>query len=162
MFLPAGTSPCDLPYYRDNTQDWTWTHGGIAAGFTTASLSVSAFDVDFSSGETDNIYAMDSGNWVFLGTLTGSDGNWEYGNAFALGSNLFDDIASGLEARIDIDATNAGWVVTLGKSVLTTDGSTLPPPMPGVPEPSSWAMMIAGFGLVGASMRRRKSTVVAA
>ena len=26
----------------------------------------------------------------------------------------------------------------------------------GVPEPASWAMLIAGFGLVGASMRRRR------
>jgi hypothetical protein len=26
---------------------------------------------------------------------------------------------------------------------------------PGVPEPASWALMIAGFGLVGAAMRRR-------
>lgn len=34
----------------------------------------------------------------------------------------------------------------------------------GVPEPASWAMMLAGFGLVGGSMRRRsanKSTVTA-
>lgn len=31
-----------------------------------------------------------------------------------------------------------------------------------VPEPSSWAMMIAGFGLVGAAMRRRAAAVVAA
>jgi hypothetical protein len=29
-------------------------------------------------------------------------------------------------------------------------------PLGGVPEPSSWAMLIAGFGLVGASMRRRR------
>lgn len=28
-----------------------------------------------------------------------------------------------------------------------------------VPEPASWAMLIAGFGMVGASMRRRKPTV---
>jgi hypothetical protein len=26
-----------------------------------------------------------------------------------------------------------------------------------VPEPASWAMMIAGFGLVGGSMRRRST-----
>ncbi|PZN93427.1 MAG: hypothetical protein DCF31_12685 [Alphaproteobacteria bacterium] len=26
---------------------------------------------------------------------------------------------------------------------------------PGVPEPAGWVMMIAGFGLVGAAMRRR-------
>ena len=32
----------------------------------------------------------------------------------------------------------------------------------GVPEPQSWAMMIAGFGLVGAAMRRRETGKVAA
>jgi len=33
----------------------------------------------------------------------------------------------------------------------------LPPDPPtGVPEPTTWAMMIAGFGLVGARMRRRR------
>jgi hypothetical protein len=31
----------------------------------------------------------------------------------------------------------------------------------GVPEPASWAMLIAGFGLVGA-MQRRRTAVVAA
>jgi hypothetical protein len=29
----------------------------------------------------------------------------------------------------------------------------------GVPEPAAWAMMLAGFGLVGAAMRRRQPTV---
>ncbi len=31
----------------------------------------------------------------------------------------------------------------------------------GVPEPASWAMLIAGFGLVGAAARRRRSVVAA-
>jgi len=31
----------------------------------------------------------------------------------------------------------------------------------GIPEPATWAMMIAGFGLVGAAVRRRKATVSA-
>ena len=30
-----------------------------------------------------------------------------------------------------------------------------------IPEPQSWAMLIAGFGLVGASMRRRKAALAA-
>ena len=30
---------------------------------------------------------------------------------------------------------------------------------PAVPEPATWAMMIAGFGLVGGAMRRRKTSV---
>ncbi len=33
---------------------------------------------------------------------------------------------------------------------------------PGVPEPATWAMMIAGFGLVGAAARRRRQTAVSA
>ena len=31
-----------------------------------------------------------------------------------------------------------------------------------VPEPQNWALMIVGFGLVGASLRRRKSVAIAA
>jgi hypothetical protein len=35
-------------------------------------------------------------------------------------------------------------------------------PGPGVPEPATWAMLLAGFGLVGMAARRRKATVVTA
>jgi hypothetical protein len=31
--------------------------------------------------------------------------------------------------------------------------------LPGVPEPGTWAMMVAGFGMAGASLRRRRSLV---
>jgi len=30
---------------------------------------------------------------------------------------------------------------------------------PGIPEPATWAMLIAGFGMVGSAMRRRRATV---
>jgi hypothetical protein len=30
---------------------------------------------------------------------------------------------------------------------------------PGIPEPAAWAMMLAGFGLVGSAMRRRQATL---
>lgn len=39
--------------------------------------------------------------------------------------------------------------------------STLSITIDGVPEPQSWAMLIAGFGLIGAAMRRRATTVAA-
>lgn len=50
--------------------------------------------------------------------------------------------------------TNENWHgLTIGVAGLA------PPPTPGIPEPASWAMMIAGFGLAGAAMRTRKQVV---
>ena len=41
-------------------------------------------------------------------------------------------------------------------SALTSDG-----PLAGVPEPTAWTMLVAGFGLVGLMTRRRKTAVSA-
>jgi PEP-CTERM motif len=43
-------------------------------------------------------------------------------------------------------------------------GSVAPPPGPigGIPEPSTWAMLIAGMGLTGAALRRRRGQPMAA
>jgi PEP-CTERM motif len=46
--------------------------------------------------------------------------------------------------------------------VLGTVPSALPGTGGGVPEPASWALMISGFGLAGAAMRRRRSLARAA
>jgi hypothetical protein len=43
---------------------------------------------------------------------------------------------------------------------LTNVGSARPqPPLPAVPEPESWAMMLAGFGMVGSVVRRRRNRI---
>ena len=41
------------------------------------------------------------------------------------------DVAAGLKVQIHIDANDAGWMVTLGKSVLSIDGGGVPPAYPG-------------------------------
>ncbi|HVF84272.1 MAG TPA: PEPxxWA-CTERM sorting domain-containing protein [Sphingomicrobium sp.] len=41
-------------------------------------------------------------------------------------------------------------------AVTPPPGGGSPPPVPGVPEPETWAMMILGFGFVGAVLRRRR------
>jgi hypothetical protein len=64
--------------------------------------------------------------------------------------------------QIHIDANNDGWVVTLGKSVLSIDGGGLPPPTPGVPEPATWAMMMLGFLGLGAVAYRKRAAFKAA
>jgi len=54
---------------------------------------------------------------------------------------------------------------TVGRFTGTGTGTLIPlinSTTPAVPEPAAWAMMVAGFGLVGAGMRRRTSNIVAA
>lgn len=49
-------------------------------------------------------------------------------------------------------------LVTAGASVTYTyDAPDVVPPAGSVPEPASWAMLILGFGLIGAAARRRRS-----
>lgn len=141
--------------YRWYNEDWGWQHNAMASGFTTATVSVSAWDVDASSGEVDNIYARDNGTWVLLGSLQGANNIWQW-TTFTLTANFFDDIVNGLELWIDIDSTNTTqwWAVSLAKSTLSLDGATLPPPNPGnVPIPA--AAWLFG-GAMGVLMRLRK------
>jgi hypothetical protein len=40
------------------------------------------------------------------------------------------------------------------------EGQTGAPPVNGVPEPATWAMMLVGFGIIGAGMRRKQRQAV--
>lgn len=52
-----------FPYYRYENNypnidgDWGWTHTAIGGTFASATLNISAYDVDADFGEVDNIYA---------------------------------------------------------------------------------------------------------
>ena len=161
FFVPTDAQKFASPYYRGETEDWSWTQGAIAGSFTSASLNISAFDVDAPPqpnffGEIDKIYAMDSGSWVYLGDLQGGNNIWAF-SSFNLGANFFDDISAGLQVKIDIDTNNEGWFVTLAKSSLVLDNNALPSPVPGVPEPATYALMLAGLAAVSALARRRQA-----
>ena len=89
----------------------------------------------------------DSGGPGFVGGKLASINS--YGLTF--GTN-FGDYSGGL---------NAGWGEFSGYVPIFIHQDFIASAM-AVPEPSSWALMIAGFGLTGAAMRRRRSATVAA
>ena len=110
----------------------------VGSGFYSAGLTVSwevLLDgalVD--TGSLDNYVPANGGGWVYFG----------------FSDTLFDEVH--LQVRNSTGPFSAGAF-----EAGAYDAVTLTNAIPGgVPEPASWALMIAGFGLVGAAARRRK------
>ena len=103
-------------------------------------------------------------NGVAINAPTGSYGNYfTTGPAFLDGSGVKFENASG--GRIDFffqDSVSRYRVNTFspGSSSFVTASSARV--AAAVPEASTWAMMLAGFGIVGASLRRRTRRMVPA
>lgn len=121
---------------------------------------------------------VDPGNYFVLSGVSGTINN--VGTTFDLG---FGSPSYFFNFGLLNNTVGTGFVST-GPTLFTGSVSsptfslgtfTLTPNVPGpaysltisqaggtVPEPASWAMMIAGFGLIGAIARRRRETMVAA
>ena len=117
------------------------------------SFGNSTFDFTFSGGAFDLVgFDISDTGFGSVGTLTGYDAmnNVVATNIFAgdtLGTLTFEGFNSISRLRL-VDTVNHFSIDNL---VLNAAAA--------VPEPSTWAMMLFGFGMVGASMRyRRRST----
>lgn len=173
FFAPAGDE-ADVPYYRNrglNLYDgldgnWGWTHTGLTtAGFGSASLSISAWDVDSTStiinpmtgflfdDEIDEIqgYNDDTNMWEKIGDLLGTARATSI-TTFSLDSSWLDEIATGLQLRILIDQNITNfWGVSLTQSMLTLNPNPVPVPA------AVWLFGSAILGLAGFSRRKKKA-----
>ena len=151
------------------------TSGGPNGGAYTLSLSTTSKSVN---GLDTSIFANNIGGddtQVFSGTLAGQFASGVLSFAFA--PFAFDPGAGNLLLNVNVSGNpdgfpgfflanngSAGGVYSRAHNfgsgfsdfglVTTFDVGT------GVPEPASWALMIAGFGLIGGAMRRRTRVIV--
>lgn len=94
-------------------------------------------------------------NWASDKSLNSDATNHVWSTAYAGGDFsipagtfvTFEDLPG---TGTDFNYEDLGFVFTNVDTVITPGG---------VPEPAAWAMMLAGFGVVGAAIRRRRETV---
>ena len=131
-FAPNSIATIDAPYYRSVGEDWQWAHNAVISPYTTATLSISAYDVDNPTidigraNEIDEIYGWETSSlsWELIGVLAGANNIYSF-TTFDLGTSWTDEIETGLMVRMLIDQDNGGYAVTLAKSVLATDGAPI-------------------------------------
>jgi len=128
FFLPPDVTMDHSPYFRMSLEDWDWTHvvkGMVPAdanGIQSASLTITAWDVDTEEGEVDIIYA----NGVRLGTLQGMAPGQERvwtTTVFNLPPSLLQELWRDGEITIfmDIDHDVVGDRVDIGTSTLAVN-----------------------------------------
>jgi hypothetical protein len=109
--------------------------------------------VDISSFVRDGINALTL-------TLTNGPAGWTYGYDFKIDDVSYSSGACGIfnTYGCNADSYDKGLVWTTNIRFKGTSPVSVPSGggTGAVPEPASWAMMIAGFGMVGALTRKRK------
>ena len=113
--------------------------------------------VNFSTADQNPLARLYGDTWV----------GFHFGNGAGLGGNAtafykFNAGTTGLASFLLNIQKGSSGAVLYRTGVAPGPGGGTGGGTGAVPEPASWAMMIAGFGLVGASMRRRRPAVASA
>jgi hypothetical protein len=117
-------------------------------------------DVTFNTGPVDNgiTHNANGAEWYYS-----DDWSWGYAQAgAAVVKNQCDTNAGPLRMCVHTLATNVGGyrigdILDLNESTDFEKLIFVADLGPAVPEPASWTMMLAGFGLLGVTARRRKA-----
>ncbi|OHB31284.1 MAG: hypothetical protein A2790_01845 [Phenylobacterium sp. RIFCSPHIGHO2_01_FULL_69_31] len=138
---PPGNGTLGTPFTPQGGTDVTTglvNPVSVIDGSTFFSMNFTNFGV----GETFSwLLDVDQADPFATPTVLGSD---------LIGALVYVDFSNGLRGSGLIQAVAGND--DAGQLVITTFT-----PTPGIPEPSTWAVMILGFGLAGAALRRRTS-----
>lgn len=151
---PTGTGQYAIDgtnYYAVSSANFTITFGSDIAAF-------GFYATDLEDLKNINVtvnYAAGGSSSYNLETLFGAPA----GTFLASGSVHFlgfIDTANPFSSIAFDGAGTAGDILAFDRMTIGDRAQVVNPP--GVPEPSTWAMLILGFGAVGATMRRRRQT----
>jgi len=125
------------------------TAAGIAAG-----LDAGLGTTTFSGGYFSHNSVAGAG---FTSFITGNSGTILAGGAFGSGYYMIGgETTVNFHSPGSSDPAGDSFKLRVNELKLASNGMN----NGGVPEPAAWAMMLAGFGLVGAAMRRREKVSV--
>ena len=174
-------SPADVDFIERSSDagELSYTATLLNAGFTAANSvvnGISASLTPFTGGEGAVVgqevrydfsfaapVSLQDGHFFFVPQVALSDGSFLWLSAVkpivAPGTPIMPDLQSWIRnealqpdwLRVGTDITRQGPF----NAAFTLDGNT-------VPEPTSWALMVGGFLIVGGTLRRRKPNTVAA
>lgn len=124
-----------------------------ALGFTAIDFNLNAFNKQ--DALVDIVLTLFGGGSVTLNDVVANNGQNKYlvyGNA--------GEIFTSISFTAWKEANNV-TAVDLA-DIRQVDINAVPIPAAAVPEPATWAMMISGFGLIGAAMRRKRTGLATA
>lgn len=146
--------------------DYLFRAGGTAYGasspIVSATLTINGHTTTFSPGWSDEVFyessyrAGDPQDLLVeaVGAVWGQNGfSGEGINVGTIGQNLFTSAGGGTSLLLS-DGTATITPDDIPSTVLPTIGGD----GPAVPEPSTWTMLILGFGLLGTLLRRVRGT----
>lgn len=138
-----------------NISGFTSPNGSYAAlaDFLNSSLSI--------AGDRYASYFRIVGSYSSATSVSGSIGHDD-------GASVYDDLGNAVySSPAETSLITGNFVLPAGSHTFTVDyveGNGSPSVLNltiAVPEPATWAMMIAGFGMAGAMLRRRRTAVAA-
>jgi PEP-CTERM motif-containing protein len=125
---------------------FTLLHDDVAGTITLSEINFSLGATSFTTANTSAFQGLGSG----IGGNTNGPGGLSAGT---------DDFTLSFFSPFVLDGASFAYTLTTEPFIITATQVSLSRVVPGgaIPEPTSWAMMLLGFGAVGLAIRRRRA-----
>jgi hypothetical protein len=170
--IPGVTSSLTLTFAGTSGNDYLFNYlltNTSSAPATSSSVTAFGFNISpnalLSSSSVDGTFQVVSSGQVSQGyNLEMCFKNGQNNNCAGSPGNQGVDMGNSGSGTITLGFSSLPQSVTLSDymvryQAVNGSGSAVGSPVPALPEPSTWGLMLLGFGAIGASMRRKRKPV---